>query len=88
MTSIYFEEKTDNKNVIVVNQTACEEITASISCIGSLAAVIEEMLDQADLENVQNTQFRLSAIYDLCYMLREYTQSINKRFDEIISRSA
>ena len=48
----------------------------------------DEVLDQADLENVQNTQFRLSAIYDLCYMLREYTQSINKRFDEIISRSA
>lgn len=67
MTSIYFKQE-DISDTKVVKWADCEVIATDIDCIAALARSIETLLDDADLDNLINTKFRTTTIYDLCVL--------------------
>lgn len=75
-TTIHFKKEKSNK-VATVNIDDCIKLSCSIGCIASVASAIETLLEEIDLDNITNTQFRLSTIYGLCYLLEEYAENLS-----------
>ncbi len=56
-----------------------ESLACAFDSIGALAETIEMILDDVDLDNIVNTQYKLTAIYKICYLLSDYVQNLSSR---------
>ncbi len=85
MTNIFFKptKNTERKAEILLDDM--EKLQCRISTITSIADITTELLDDIDLENITNTQFKLTAVFNLNCMLADYTKLINEELNNFYS---
>ena len=85
MTNIFFKptKNTERKAEILLDDM--EKLQCRISTITSIADITTVLLDDIDLENITNTQFKLTAVFNLNYMLADYTKLINEELNNFYS---
>lgn len=83
MTNIFFNptKNTERKAEILLDDI--EMLQCRISSITSIADITTELLDSINLDNITNTKFKLTSVYNLNFMLADYTKLINEEINNL-----